>query len=88
VSQVKEIARLTDILVEDDAVAEVEDVLRRLAGRRVRLRCRDDVPYENPLIGRVERVTTGQVVVRVHPTRIDGIPISDIVGVDVLTEDE
>jgi len=68
-------------------VAEVEDVLRRLAGRRVQLRCRDDVPYENPVIGHVERVTAGQVLIRVHPRRIDGIPIEDIVGVDVLTEE-
>ena len=79
---------MTDILVEGDAVAEVDDVLRRLAGQRVRLRCRDDVLYENPVIGLVERVTTGQVLIRVHPRRIDGIPIDDIVGVDVLTEDE
>ena len=79
---------MTDSLVEDDTVTEVNDVLRRLAGRRVRLRCRDDVPYENPVIGRVERVTTGQVLIRVHPRRIDGIPIDDVVGVDVLTEDE
>ena len=69
-------------------MAEVEDVLRRLAGRRVQLRCRDGVPYENPVVGRVERVTAGQVLIRVHPRRIDGIPISDVLDVDVLAPDE
>lgn len=78
---------MTDMLVEDETVAEVEHVLRRLAGQRVRLRCQEGVPYENPLVGHVERVTSGQVLIRVHPTRIDGVPINDIVGVDILTED-
>jgi hypothetical protein len=69
-------------------MAEVEDVLRRLGGRRVRVRCRPAVPYENPVVGRVERVIAGQVVLRVHPTRIDSIPLSDIVGVDILSPDD
>jgi hypothetical protein len=69
-------------------VADVEDVLRRLTGQRVRLQCRPGVSYENPVAGRVQGVAGGQVLLRVHPTRIDGIPLSDIVGVDVLTEDE
>jgi hypothetical protein len=69
-------------------VAEVEDVLRRLAGKRVRLHCRYDVPYENPVVGRLERVTASHVLVRVHPTRIDGIPIADIVDVELLTDDQ
>ena len=70
-------------------MAEVEDVLQRLGGRRVRVRCRPAVPYENPLVGRVERVVSGQVLLRVHPTRIDSIPLGDIVGVDILSpEDE
>jgi hypothetical protein len=69
-------------------VAEVEDVLRRLVGQRVRLHCRFGVPSENPLVGRVQGIVAGQVLVRVHPTRIDGIPLGDIVGVDVLSEDE
>ena len=87
-SGIKKFDGVTDILVEDNAVAEVEHILRRLAGQRVRLRCRPGVPYENPLIGQIERVTSGQVLIRVHPTRIDGIPINDIVDVDVLTDDE
>jgi hypothetical protein len=45
-------------------------------------------PYENPVVGTVQGIVTGQVLLRVHPTRIDGIPLSDIVSVDVLTEDE
>jgi hypothetical protein len=69
-------------------VAEVEDVLTRLAGKRVRLQCRSGVPYENPVAGRVQGIVAGQVLLRVHPTRIDGIPLSDIISVDVLTEDE
>jgi hypothetical protein len=69
-------------------VAEVEDVLRRLVGTRVRLHCRRDVPYENPVVGRLERVTRGHVLIRVHPTRIDGIPVVDIVDVELLTEEE
>src|SRR2546430_17452043 len=36
VSGVKEFNRVTDILVEDETMTEVEDVLRRLAGRRDR----------------------------------------------------
>ena len=69
-------------------MAEVEDVLRRLAGERVRLQCRLGVPYENPVVGRVQGIVAGQVLLRVHPTRIDGIPLGDIVGVTVLTEDD
>jgi hypothetical protein len=69
-------------------MADVEDVLRRLGGRRVRLRCRPDVAYENPVVGEVERVVAGQVLLRVHPTRIDSIPLGDIVGVDILSPDD
>jgi hypothetical protein len=39
-------------------------------------------------VGLVERVVAGHVVLRVHPTRIDSIPLSDIVGVDILSPDD
>jgi len=69
-------------------MAEVEDVLRRLVGQRVRLHCRPGVPYENPLVGALERVEGSQVLVRVHPRRLDGIPVTDIVDVDILADNE
>ena len=85
---VKEFSPGAEALGRGSAMAEVEDVLRRLGGRRVRVRCRPGVPYENPIVGEVERVVAGQVLLRVHPTRIDGIPLSDIVGVDILSPDD
>ena len=86
--EVKEVSRGTEALGRGSAMAEVENVLRRLGGRRVRVRCRPAVPYENPIVGEVERVVAGQVLLRVHPTRIDGIPLGDIVGVDILPPDD
>lgn len=86
--QVKKVGRSADTSDRDEAMSEVEDVLRRLAGQRVRLHCRYDVTYENPVVGTVERVTVGQVLLRVHATRIDGIPLTDIVDIEALTEDD
>jgi len=66
-------------------MADMADVLRGLGGKRVQIRRCPGYPYENPVVGVVERVTAdGQVLLRVHPSRLDAIPVEEVAGIVVL----
>ena len=69
-------------------MADVGDVLRELGGKRVRIRRTPGYAYENPVEGTVERVTTdGQLLLRVHPARLDAIRVGEIAELEILDDD-
>ena len=69
-------------------MADVGDVLRGLGGKRVRIRRTPGYGYENPVVGTVERVTAdGQLLLRVHPARLDAIRLGEIAEIEILDSD-
>jgi len=69
-------------------MADIADVLRGLGGKRVRIRRGPGYAYENPVEGTVERVTAnGQLLLRVHPSRLDAIPVEEIAELEILDSD-
>ena len=69
-------------------MADVGNVLRGLGGKRVRIRRTPGHAYENPVVGVVERVTAdGQLLLRVHPARLDAIRVGEIAELEILADD-
>jgi hypothetical protein len=70
-------------------MADVGKVLRSLGGKQVRIHRRLGYAYENPVVGVVERVTTDdELLLRVHPSRLDAIPVEEIAELEVLNDDD